>query len=97
MLVFECVARSVMCGCELGGGLVVQADTDTPGVLDINKTYTHLYIYLGQTTLLALSSLHGNHCTSVVWATLTPKDSGSQETSLSQVKHIIGFSIPGFS
>lgn len=75
---------------------MVQAETDTPGVLDINKL-VHLYIYLGQTTLLALSSLHGKHCTSVVWAVLTLKDSGSQETSLSQVKHIIGFSIPGFS
>lgn len=43
MLVLECVACCVMCMCELGGGLVVQADTDTPGVLDINKP-VHLYI-----------------------------------------------------
>lgn len=43
MLVFKCVACSVMCMCELGGGLVVQADTDIPGVLDINKP-VHLYI-----------------------------------------------------
>lgn len=43
VLVFKCVACSVMRMCELGGGFVVQADTDIPGVLDINKP-VHLYI-----------------------------------------------------
>lgn len=46
--------------------------------------------------MLALFSLHGNHCISVVWAILTLKDPGSQETSLPQVKHVMGSTSQGF-